>query len=115
MIIYVAGARDYADKRRLKAVLDGVHADRPVTLLIEGGNLGAHRWAFYWATSTGGIKTARVEPKQMADESIRCAERRTNREALDMGVELLVAFPGGFRTRDMVAQAEARGIRVIQP
>lgn len=112
MIVYVAGSRDYSDKREIKKVLDAIHAERPITTLIEGGNLGAHRFAYYWARSTGGIKDVRVEVKQREGEAIRAAERRSNTEALDMGVELVVAFPGGFRTRDMIGQAESRGILV---
>jgi hypothetical protein len=112
MIIYVAGSRDFSDKALLKRTLDAIHRERPVTTLIEGGNLGAHRFAYYWARSTGGIKLFRFEAKQREGEGIRAAERRSNTEALAAGVELVVAFPGGFRTRDMAGQAEAGGIEV---
>lgn len=112
MIVYVAGSRSYSDKRQIKAVLDAIHAERPITMLIEGGNLGTHRFAYYWARSVGGVRDIRVKVEQQEGEGIRAAERRSNTAALDYGVELVVAFPGGFRTRDMIGQAESRGIAV---
>lgn len=49
MKLLVCGNRDYPDYHAIAKVLDGLHRSRPISQLIEGGALGADRFARYWA------------------------------------------------------------------
>ena len=53
MRILVCGGRDYANGHALDTVLDAIHAQRPVTRLIDGVLRGADSLAAAWARSRG--------------------------------------------------------------
>jgi len=47
--VLVCGPRDMADYWTVVQVLDGIHKTTPITCIIEGGALGADRFARRWA------------------------------------------------------------------
>ena len=108
--VLVCGGRDYADRERVFSVLDRLHADRPLSALIEGGARGADALGREWAK-------ARSVPVQTyaADWSKgRSAGPIRNRQMLDEGrPDLVVAFAGGAGTANMIAQAERAGVEVL--
>lgn len=114
MIIIVCGGRNYSDRAKVKKVLDSIHEKMPISLVVEGGALGADRIASYWAGSTG-IKSVRVHAdwKKYGD---RAAGPIRNKKMLDDNpdVKLVVAFPGGRGTGNMKRQAREKGIEVME-
>lgn len=113
MRVLVCGGRDYSDVDRLYAELDRIHARTPITCIIEGGAKGADYLAAQWSAKTGLNNHARFE----ADWAVhgKSAGPKRNQRMLDQGrPDLVVAFPGGRGTADMVARARAAGVPVAQ-
>lgn len=102
-----------ADERALmKHVLDKVHAECNITLIIQGEAKGADSYAKEWALSRG-IHVL-CFPAQWARDGRKAGPLR-NQEMLDRGKpELVVAFPGSAGTRDMVKRAGDAGITVLK-
>jgi hypothetical protein len=89
-----------------------IHAETPITMIIQGGATGADWLAKYWAGSEG-IKM--VEYKAEWEKYGKSAGARRNQVMLDVSdPELVVAFPGGPGTADMVRRAEQAGIKVLE-
>lgn len=108
----VCGGRNYSDKKSLFQTLSHAHALKPATVLIHGGANGADSMAGEWA------KWAGVEVIVfMADwkKYGKAAGPIRNTQMLDEGKpDAVIAFAGGLGTTNMVKQARARGIRVIE-
>lgn len=93
--------------------MDRLHAETPVTCLIEGGALGADRLARRWAYTVGGI-TVETFPADWGAHG-KAAGPIRNQRMIDEGKpDVVLAFPGGRGTADMIRRAEAAGIRVIR-
>lgn len=104
----VCGGRDFADWRYLCRMLDGAG----VTLVIHGGAAGADTLAGRWAASRG--VPAEVYPADWSRWG-RAAGPRRNREMLGRGCpDVVVAFAGGRGTANMVGQARAAGVPVVE-
>jgi aspartokinase-like uncharacterized kinase len=106
--VIVCGGRDYADRRRVVEVLAGLPED---TVVVHGAARGADRIAGEVATSLG----LRVEAHPA---NWRCHGKAAgplrNRAMLAAGVDLVVAFPGGSGSADMVRRARRAGIHVVE-
>lgn len=130
MRVLVCGGRDFEDDVLLFKTLDALEP----TLIIEGGQRkwrngvlvgGADYWAYRWATLCGvscmtveahwhDLETPPVvrrigaggKPYNAAAGGIR------NAKMLEELPELVLAFPGGPGTADMVQRAEAVGVEV---
>ncbi len=99
------------DRAWLFRELDALRSSRGVTLLISGCARGADTLTIEWAEA-GGIEVARF-PADWSTHG-RAAGPIRNQQMLDEGKpELVVAFPGGRGTADMVRRARAAGIEVI--
>jgi len=111
MRVLVCGGRDYDDGPHVFRELDRLHESEPITLVIEGGasgaDLSARSWAFHryiqhvtvhaqWKLH--GRAAGPIRNKQMLDEQ---------------SPDVVLAFPGGKGTADMVRQATQRGVRVV--
>lgn len=112
MKVLACGGRYYEDSIRVCDVLGALHRETPIAVLIHGAAAGADRLAEAWARS-------------MKVESVACpadwhnlgasAGPRRNQQMLDeQAPDLVVAFPGGRGTADMVRRAKAAGVRVIE-
>ena len=112
MRIVVTGSRYQEDMGFVSARLDAIHANRPITRLAHGDCKGTDTLAAEWATSRG-IETA-AYPADW-ERWGRGAGPRRNAEMLEAEhPDLVIAFPGGRGTADLVAKAVRRGIAVIQ-
>lgn len=110
--VLVCGGRHYADSERVFAVLNNYDADHSFTLLIQGGSTGADDAAARWA-SIGGtpIRTFRAAWRKHGN----AAGPIRNQRMLDEGKpDLVIAFPGGRGTADMVRRARAAGVEVVE-
>lgn len=124
--VLVCGGRDYArvaiegdtvDAKRavrqaarlirvLNAAVDRLYMDE----LIHGGGTGADEAAANWAASVG-LPTQVYRANWTAHG--RAAGPIRNQQMIDEGMpDVVIAFPGGNGTADMVRRAEAAGITV---
>jgi hypothetical protein len=110
--VIVCGSSRFQDKRQLFDVLDALHAQTPITAIINGGARGADLLASQWARE-------RTVPLIRYRATIGLAGRRQafldlNGQMLaEQRPDLIVAFPGGEVSADLVARAKAAGISVL--
>jgi hypothetical protein len=113
MRVVICGGRQFADAAFLWKTIDEFHAKTPITEVIVGGAVGADTLGEHWA------KDRRVPYRIfMADWAThgRAAGPIRNKAMLDEGKpDLVVAFPGGSGTANMLSQARAAGVKVWQP
>lgn len=123
--ILVCGGRDFRDWRFLADTLDRICEERgwqyepdadgntmPLVEIINGGARGADLLAEDWAISRWCKTTA--YPADWARWGNAAGPIR-NKQMLDEGKpDLIIAFPGGRGTHDMVSIARARGIEVLE-
>ena len=113
MRVLVCGGRDFLDTLALYAELDRIHGNTPITCIIEGGAKGADYLAARWSARNGLKHHARYE----ADGTIhgKKAGPLRNQRMIDEGKpDLVIAFPGGKGTADMIRRATKAGIQVIK-
>jgi hypothetical protein len=112
MRVLVCGGRDYHDTQRVYRALDQLHKREPIGVVIEGDAPGPDRIAGYWA------RKKRIDNlKFPADWETygKAAGPVRNKKMLDEGKpDLVVAFPGGRGTADMVQRARSAGVEVIE-
>ena len=110
MRVLVCGGRDYQDRARACAVLDDLPRD-DLTIICGAAN-GADSLAADWALAR------RAELKWFPAEwrkHGKAAGPIRNQKMLDEGKpDLMIAFPGGRGTADMVRRAESAGVRIIR-
>lgn len=111
MRVLVCGGRDFDDRITVYEGLLKVAKAYGITEIIEGGARGADQLAGEFAIDNG-IKHTRV----LADWQThgKAAGHIRNQAMLDLNPDLVVAFPGGRGTANMVSIAKAKGTRVIQ-
>lgn len=106
MRVLVCGGRDFTDFKMMERILDVL----PITSAIEGGARGADTGYKQYAERRG-IPVSSF-PAQW-DKHGRSAGPIRNKQMLDEGrPELVIAFPGGKGTRNMIDQAIKAGIEV---
>lgn len=110
--VLVCGGRNYADSKRVSEVLSKLHSEEPFEVLIHGRARGADTLARLWAKDNGVPEEGfSAEWKKYG----RAAGAIRNTRMLKEGrPTLVVAFPGGKGTTNMVRQAEKAGVPVIE-
>lgn len=114
MRLLVCGGRTFGRERgerfRVYTTLTEAHADQPISVLIDGGAPGADEVARTWA-SINGVESLTFTANWRAYG--RAAGPIRNGRMLSEGrPELVIAFPGGSGTADMVSRARAAGVEV---
>lgn len=110
--ILVTGGRNYANVAKVFETLDKLDAEHTIKLIIHGGAEGADSIADHWAS----LRWCHCSV-YMADWDTygKAAGPRRNAEMLaNSKPDLVVAFPGGRGTADMVRRARAAGVRVVE-
>ena len=106
MRVLVCGGRDFDDVELMISVLDRLHTEKPFTMLIHGNARGADRIADDWASCRGVPREPYGIPQGEWDEIGKKAGPLRNQRMLDEGnPDLVVAFPGGGGTKDLVSRA----------
>lgn len=108
--VLVCGGRDYNDREAIGYYLDSLKP-RP-EIIINGGARGAdshanawavwrqvRQWVFYPDWETHGRAAGPMRNQRMLDEA---------------KPDLVVAFPGGSGTADMVSRAKKAGVRTVE-
>ena len=113
MRVLVCGGRNYTDWRAVSDALRRLHDNTPIEIIIHGCASGADTLAARWAFLAGicvHAFGADWAPHGKAAGPIR------NQQMLDKGrPNLVVAFPGGKGTADMLRRAEAAGVKIWKP
>lgn len=112
MKVLVCGGRDYCDSSTVWGELDTIRRNVPhdTMRVIQGGARGADQIAREWCCN----REVAYE-NYAADWKVhgKAAGPLRNQRMLDQGKpDLVLAFPGGRGTADMVRRAEAAGVAV---
>lgn len=108
MRVIIAGGRDYVPTQEDWAFLDAQRLSIPITEVVCGMALGADTFGKDWAISHS-IPVAEF-PADWKRNGRAAGHMRNARMA--KYADVLVAFPGGIGTRNMVKQARKRGLTV---
>lgn len=117
--LLVAGGRDYDDAATLDTVLNRIHRERCIGVLIHGAYRGADSLADRWGMMTPGIVLMRFPADWAALGGAAGPER--NQRMIDAGrPQAVVAFPRkngqlGDGTADLIRRALAAGLPVWKP
>ena len=112
MKVLVCGGRDFQDYGHLCRVLDFMHGCIPVREIIHGCARGADTLAGEWAEANRIL----VEKyPALWEEHGRAAGHIRNALMLSEGQpDMVMAFPGGRGTADMVRRAKQAGVPVVE-
>lgn len=111
MKLLVCGGRDYNDEYTVKIVLDKIHKETPISLLIAGAAPGADTLAEQWADANHITK--RIFPADWTKFLLK-AGRIRNKQMLKEGKpDKVLAFPGGPGTRNMIRISTLKGVPVL--
>jgi len=132
----VCGGRTVKDREAVFRNLDRIHAERPITLVIEGGQrswkygkiVGGVDWfAHEWAVTRGipviteAAKWDDMTPpvqvgfRNDGTRYNRLAGPRRNAVMADEHKpDIVIAFPGASGTANMIFEAKLRGIEVLE-
>lgn len=112
MRVLVCGGRDFSDKTTVWGWMQALHLKLGVSVVIHGDASGADRLAASWARQEGVPVIAYPAAWQTHG---RAAGPIRNQQMLDFGKpDLVIAFPGGRGTADMVGRARKAGIKVVE-
>lgn len=130
MNVGVTGGRFYGNGQKVYRTFNLLRVASPV--LVYGGASGADEYARLWATQAYAWKTERFEADWDRECDNRCTHgpRRKRRDGstfcpsagpirnqrmIDEGqIELLIAFPGGNGTMDMIRRAKAAEVLILR-
>ena len=108
--ILVCGGRSYNEWAKFCEVMNGVMEEFGcVTHIIQGGAEGADKYAYRYAIING------VQPVECLPNwghYGKKAGHMRNYFMLDLKPDLVIAFPGGKGTANMISQAIKRGVPV---
>lgn len=110
MRVLVCGGRDFKDADLLKFALNIIKELEGIDLIIHGHARGADSMAAVWAVANGIDNLG-----YFADWKThgKAAGPIRNQKMLDDGrPDLVIAFPGGPGTADMVRRARLSGVEV---
>lgn len=106
MKVLVCGGRDYSDSSKFEFVMN-----RPeYELIITGDASGADTLARLWAFKAG--VPVCIWPALWSSEGPAAGPLRNGRMLEYMQPDLVIAFPGGRGTADMIRQAWDAGVDV---
>lgn len=112
MRLLVCGGRDYTAVGDAHRMLDALHGLRPIGMLIHGAARGADSIAANWA-KTRGIATV-AYPADWDRFGKRAGPVRNRQMLHEARPDAVLAFPGGRGTADMVKQARAQKVPIIE-
>lgn len=111
--VLVCGGRSYSDRQKVYRTLSALDAAHGPLEIVEGGASGADTLAQQWAEARG--HPTRSFPADWATHGRAAGPIRNEQMLRDGRPDLVVAFPGGRGTANMVSLAKAAGVRVVEP
>ena len=113
MRVLVCGGREFYDLKFVHATLDMIHAKTPIAVVIEGGARGADDLAHSWAERNNVALATFVADWKLYGK--RAGPIRNELMLREGKPDLVVAFPGGDGTANMVRLAERALVPLIRP
>jgi hypothetical protein len=112
MNVLVCGGRDYSDWQMVINTLANIRRTRGIRVLMHGGAPGADSLADKWGRLANvAMEVYKADWKKHG----KAAGPMRNERMLKTGKpDLVVAFPGGRGTADMVSRAKAAGVEVME-
>lgn len=109
MRVLVCGGRDYKDYQKVEETLDTIKKDNNILEIIHGDATGADSCAKMWA-----IANKQPQHSYPAEWEVygKPAGMIRNRAMLSLNPDLVIAFPGGKGTANMVKIAREANIEV---
>ncbi|MDA7915275.1 DUF2493 domain-containing protein [bacterium] len=115
--ILVCGGRDYENRERLFGVLDKALSAATLTertfVLIHGNARGADKLSHEWATARQ-VDDVRVYKADWKTHGKGAGPIRNRLMLTDGQPHVIVAFPGGNGTADMIRQGKKAGVPVYE-
>lgn len=112
MKVLVCGGRNYNDLNKIFKVLDAIHKETPITLLINGDARGADQNSTAYADYRG-IPTD-LYPAQWDLYGKSAGFKRNLDMLMKSKPDLVVCFPGGKGTANMKALALQYKYKIIE-
>lgn len=110
--IVVGGSRYLASREFVFSALDAIHEHTPIRRLAHGACSGADTIAAEWAKERG--VDVMPYPADWPTHGRRAGPMRNGRMLREERPDVVVAFPGGTGTADLVKQAKRFNIRVVE-
>lgn len=111
MKILITGGRNYSDRATVFTELDKLHSETTICTLIHGAATGADTLADDWAR-VRGVEVIAC-PADWKKHGRAAGPIRNRQMLIDHKPELLVAFPGGKGTMNMIGQARAARVKIV--
>jgi hypothetical protein len=89
-----------------------IDARRDITTVIDGGAKGADNLGRQWGLSRG--KNSQTYNANWSKYGRSAGPKRNTQMLVEGKPDLVVAFSGGFGTANMIKQAKASGVEVIE-
>jgi hypothetical protein len=112
MRLLVCGGRDYANKEYVDNVLNVFKDTYDIDLIVEGGAKGADQLAHEWAV-TNKIPALRIFA-EWNKHGKSAGYIRNARMLSETSPDIVIAFPGGKGTNNMIALAKKAGVKTVQ-
>lgn len=114
MKILVCGGRNYANREFVFSTLNTIHAsyEGGITCVVHGDAAGADSIADEWAREES-IRRLPYPANWKKNGKAAGPIRNGRMLAENPDIALVVAFPGGTGTEDMIRKAEAAGIETL--
>ena len=110
--VLVCGGLMYSDRKRIFDVLSELHRERGIEVILHGGASGADLLSVAWADKNG-LKAIGF-PANWGRDGKLAALRRNQKIIAEGRPNLLLAFPGGKGTAEMVRFAREHELPVIE-
>lgn len=108
--VLVCGGRQYYDKNVVYGELDKLHALAEIHCIVQGGATGADQLGKIWAKKNG-VHPVTYEPLWEVNDR-KAGNMRNEFMLSDSKPDIVLAFPGGTGTKDMITRAEKAGYEV---
>jgi hypothetical protein len=102
----------YANRNRIFEVLSALHRERGIEVILHGAASGADLLSVAWADKNG--LPAIGFPANWAKDGKLAGQRRNQKIISEGHPHLLVAFPGGNGTAEMIRFAKSERLEIIE-
>lgn len=115
MLVIIAGGRDYQFSESDYGLLDALHSEHGFTCVITGGSRGADAGAKEWARTRRVLQVVcHANWRRLGKGAGPVRNQQMIDHVLDFSMDrLLIAFPGGKDTADIIRRAKIAGFQVV--